>query len=90
MALHALVLLAVLAAVSACEEKPVHSPVAPSTTTSAPGPQQIPAATRIIRFSGDIDFGGVELGNMPAKPFSVCNDGNASLAIMSIEVPNGY
>ena len=72
------VLLAVLA--GACSG----SSTAPTTTTTTTTP------TKIIRLTGDLNFGGVGINQTPAdRTFTVNNDGTANLTVTSVAGPCG-
>jgi hypothetical protein len=84
--------LAILALVS-CDRGSGHVPTAATPGLGAPPPASPPAPgpTRIIRLSGNLDFGDVEVGAYEAfKEFPVCNDGNSRLTITEIAGPAGY
>ncbi|CAN5398362.1 hypothetical protein BH10BAC2_BH10BAC2_46580 [soil metagenome] len=46
--------------------------------------------TKIISLSGNLNFGDVVVGQTATSTLTISNTGNASLAINSISVPNGY
>ncbi len=80
--------LVILPTVSACERTSGSTPTSPTTTAAPPAPLQ--TAAPIIRLSGNVDFGDVEVGSDALREFSVCNDGTALLGIWGIVLPEGY
>ncbi|CAN2045008.1 hypothetical protein GMMP13_1670001 [Candidatus Magnetomoraceae bacterium gMMP-13] len=46
--------------------------------------------TKIIRLTGNLDFGNVEVNNTATRTLTIWNDGNATLNVDSISYPNGF
>ncbi|CAN2041724.1 hypothetical protein GMMP15_570001 [Candidatus Magnetomoraceae bacterium gMMP-15] len=49
-----------------------------------------PQPTKIIRLTGNLDFGNVEVNTTATRTLTIWNDGNATLNVDSISYPNGF
>ena len=59
-------------------------------TKDSPTNPSAPSPTRIIAVSGNLAFGGVEVGAGKDVSFSIANTGNAPLTVTGITVPSRY
>jgi len=48
------------------------------------------AEERIIRLSGDLNFGNIPVGASVTQTLTIHNDGNAPLAVSGLELPTGF
>ena len=48
------------------------------------------STTRIIRLSGDLSFGSVNVGSTSQRTLTIYNDGNSTLTVSSISYPTGF
>jgi murein DD-endopeptidase MepM/ murein hydrolase activator NlpD len=46
--------------------------------------------TRIINLTGNLSFGNVIVNTTSSKPMTITNNGNSTLTISSLNLPNGY
>lgn len=74
-----IVLVALVA--SACSGS---SPTTPTVTTTT-----IPAATRIVSITGDLNFGNVNFGESPTRTYTISNTGTATLTITGLTAVGG-
>ncbi|GAB4175810.1 MAG: hypothetical protein Fur0032_15660 [Terrimicrobiaceae bacterium] len=61
-----------------------------SGTTLTASHQSTQVPTRILRLSGDLDFGFVPVGGSVQATLTIFNDGNANLGVSGISVPAGF
>ncbi len=52
--------------------------------------QDTVASERIIRLTGDLNFGGVRINQSESRYLTIHNDGNVALSVFGLSLPQGY
>jgi len=47
-------------------------------------------ATRILRISGDLDYGNIPVGDQVVRTITLSNDGSETLTVSAIQLPEGF